>query len=243
MAAVLQVICIITWLSALPVDQPAHRGEPAPEPGAPFAPSVPAALRTFWLDFHGNRLCQDIDAVFVFHGNGLEVWCLTDNLKSLDRLKRMAGPLSPSYRVDFYVTRPQPERDKGEDRGPPPGLWNNQELRAFLGDMIQEHQGSAPRTLSGDGAGLLVGVGIATGDVLVGSIGSDDRLDYTAIGPAVNLASRLCATAEPGQILMCAETFSRVSGLVAATALPPMTVKGFSAPVAVYAMSAGDTAR
>ena len=149
MAAVLQVICIITWLSALCVDQPAYRGEPAPEPGAPFAPSVPAALRTFWLDFHGNRLCQDIDAVFVFHGNGLEVWCLTDNLKSLDRLKRMAGPLSPSYRVDFYVTRPQPERDKGEDRGPPPGLWNNQELRSFLGDIIQEHQGPAPRTLSG----------------------------------------------------------------------------------------------
>ena len=94
-----------------------------------------------------------------------------------------------------------------------------------------------------DGAGLSVGVGIATGDVLVGSIGSDERLDYTAIGQAVNLAERLCAAAEPGQILLCAETFVRVSGLVAATALPPLMVKGFSTPVAVYAMSARDTAR
>jgi adenylate cyclase len=98
-------------------------------------------------------------------------------------------------------------------------------------------------TAARGGSGLSVGVGIATGDVLVGSIGSDERLDYTAIGPAVNLAERLCASAEPGQVLLGAETFARVSGLVAATALPPLTVKGFSAPVTVYAMSAGDTAR
>jgi adenylate cyclase len=92
-------------------------------------------------------------------------------------------------------------------------------------------------------SGLSVGVGIATGDVLVGSIGSDDRLDYTAIGVTVNLAQRLCASAEAGQILLCAETFSRVSGLVAATALPPLSVKGFSAPVMVYSMSVRDTTR
>jgi class 3 adenylate cyclase len=95
---------------------------------------------------------------------------------------------------------------------------------------------------AGDAA-LSVGIGIATGDVLVGNIGSDDRLDHTAIGPAVNLAARLCASAEAGQILIDAETFSRVSGLVAATAMPPLIVKGFSAPVTVYAMLARDTAR
>lgn len=88
------------------------------------------------------------------------------------------------------------------------------------------------------GHGLSVGVGIATGDVIMGSIGSSDRLDYTAIGPAVNLGARLCAAAEPGQILLCDATYARVSGLVAAVALPPLVAKGVSTPVIVYAMSA-----
>ncbi|MGE0462091.1 MAG: adenylate/guanylate cyclase domain-containing protein [Vicinamibacterales bacterium] len=93
------------------------------------------------------------------------------------------------------------------------------------------------------GGGLSVGVGIATGDVLVGSIGSDDRLDYTAIGPAVNLAARLCASAEPGQILMDAETYAGVSELVAASPLPPLSVKGFGGAVAVYEMAGRQAAR
>ena len=84
---------------------------------------------------------------------------------------------------------------------------------------------------------LAVGIGIATGDVIIGSIGSDDRLDYTAIGPAVNLSSRLCAVAEPREILMNEQTFEMVRGLVGAEPVPPLTVKGFGAPVQVYRMA------
>ncbi|MEZ5285796.1 MAG: adenylate/guanylate cyclase domain-containing protein [Vicinamibacterales bacterium] len=86
-----------------------------------------------------------------------------------------------------------------------------------------------------DGVRLSVGVGIATGDVLVGSVGSSDRMDYTAIGPAVNLGSRLCAAAEAGQILLCADTVSRIGALVAARPLPPMPLKGLG-EVTVYEM-------
>jgi class 3 adenylate cyclase len=87
-----------------------------------------------------------------------------------------------------------------------------------------------------DAAALAVGIGIATGDVIVGSIGSDDRLDFTAIGPAVNLGSRLCSAAEPGEILLSSDTYSRVRDLVAAEAIAPMTVKGVAEPVQVYRM-------
>ena len=83
---------------------------------------------------------------------------------------------------------------------------------------------------------LDVGIGIATGEVIVGSIGSDDRLDYTAIGSAVNLSARLCAAADAHEILLSERTFELVSDLIAAEPVAPMTVKGFSGPVNAYRM-------
>jgi len=145
----LRIFFIITFLSSLCLGQSPRGHEPEPAPGAPFAPSTPAPLRALWFDFHGTRLCQDIDAVFVFHERGLEIWCLTENLKSLDRLKRMTGSLSSTYRVDLYSTRQQPERVNPDESGPPPGLWNNQELRDYLGGLEKESAGPLTRSVTG----------------------------------------------------------------------------------------------
>lgn len=78
------------------------------------------------------------------------------------------------------------------------------------------------------------GIGIAHGEATTGQIGFEGRFDYAAIGPIVNLASRLCSEARDGQILVD----SRVRGM-----LPPsilyedlgtISLKGFRSPVAVY---------
>jgi class 3 adenylate cyclase len=53
---------------------------------------------------------------------------------------------------------------------------------------------------------LGVGVGVASGYVTVGVIGAASRLEYTAVGPAVNLAARLCSEAAHGQVLVDART-------------------------------------
>ena len=77
-------------------------------------------------------------------------------------------------------------------------------------------------------------VGINTGYCTVGNFGSKDRLDYTAIGSAVNLAWRLQTCAQPGQILLAQETFSLVEDAIAAEEQASVAAKGIASPVRSY---------
>jgi class 3 adenylate cyclase len=81
---------------------------------------------------------------------------------------------------------------------------------------------------------IQIGIGIVTGEVILGSIGSEDRRDFTAIGSNVNLCSRLCALASAKEILVDESSYQRVQDLVAAQRLEPVKLKGFTEPVPVY---------
>ena len=81
---------------------------------------------------------------------------------------------------------------------------------------------------------LDVGIGISTGDVIVGNLGSAEFFDYTVVGDIVNLASRLQSNAQRGQILISASTYEEVKDFVKADPMEPLTVKGKSQPVEVY---------
>jgi adenylate cyclase len=89
------------------------------------------------------------------------------------------------------------------------------------------------------GGGLEVGIGIVTGEVILGSIGSHDRLDYTAVGNQVNLCSRLSAQAGPREILIADSTYTLVRDMVRAQKLESITVRGFAQPIDVYRMEIG----
>jgi adenylate cyclase len=95
-----------------------------------------------------------------------------------------------------------------------------------------------------DGFRLKIGIGIATGDVFSGVLGSFRKKEFTSVGMAVNIASRLQDMAAGGEILISEETYLKIkrnapSGEEAvvpfkAKALNPVTVKGIDHPITVY---------
>ncbi len=77
-------------------------------------------------------------------------------------------------------------------------------------------------------------IGINTGAVYCGSIGSDRRREYTALGDATNLAARLMGACEPGTLLCSDSVWSRTRDAFDWEVLPPIRVKGKTDPIAIY---------
>jgi PAS domain S-box-containing protein len=83
---------------------------------------------------------------------------------------------------------------------------------------------------------LFFGMGIHTGEAVVGNVGSEQRRDYSAIGDTVNLAKRLQEFAGSGQIVVSGPVYDRVRGLVRAVALPKVQLKGREAWEELYSV-------
>jgi adenylate cyclase len=93
------------------------------------------------------------------------------------------------------------------------------------------------RAARGDGP-LHIGVGINFGEVIWGPLGSRRTMAYTVVGDTVNLASRLCGQALPGQVIVSRTVRERLANHLIIRELPPAMVKGKAEPVQVYSVEA-----
>jgi class 3 adenylate cyclase/tetratricopeptide (TPR) repeat protein len=99
-----------------------------------------------------------------------------------------------------------------------------QEEVGRYGDDVQ-------RTL---GVPIQIRVGLNSGEVVVGSIGTDLRMEYSAVGQTTHLAARMEQMAKPASVLLTADTLRLAEGYVQVKALGPVSVRGLSAPVEVF---------
>ncbi len=106
-------------------------------------------------------------------------------------------------------------------------------VRAGL-DIIEGMQERKAQILEQFGVEIEVRVGINTGLVVVGEVGSDLRVEYTALGDAINIAARMEQTAKPGTVQISERTYALTHGAFAAENLGPVEVKGKSEPIVTY---------
>lgn len=100
------------------------------------------------------------------------------------------------------------------------------EMMRFLAQFNSEQAAS--------GEPFSIGIGIDTGPVVAGYMGSSKSMEYTAIGDHVNLAARLCSAAKHGQILISADTMQRIGNEFRVEPLEPIRVKGKQHPVTIF---------
>jgi class 3 adenylate cyclase/tetratricopeptide (TPR) repeat protein len=94
-----------------------------------------------------------------------------------------------------------------------------------------------------EGVPIQIRVGLNSGEVVVGAIGNDLKMDYTAVGQTVHLASRMEQMATPGSVLMTLDALRLAEGYVQVKPLGPVSVKGLTEPVEVYDVTGVGTAR
>jgi adenylate cyclase len=84
------------------------------------------------------------------------------------------------------------------------------------------------------GKSVKFGIGIHTGQAVVGNIGAKSRMDYTVIGDTVNTAARLESNAKPGQILLSEQVYEKIKDAIVANPLGEIMVKGKAHPIKIY---------
>ena len=108
-------------------------------------------------------------------------------------------------------------------------------MQQRLGELRTSWRSSRPELM-----GVEARIGINTGDVVSGNIGSQTRMDYTVVGDNVNLTARIEANARVGEVHVSESTYLEIEGHVVATRLDPIILKNRVQPVQIYSVAVPD---
>ncbi len=107
-------------------------------------------------------------------------------------------------------------------------------LRALLTAVAMQERFRQLRELMPELAEMGIGIGIASGEAVVGNVGSEQVMDYTVIGSTPNAAKRLEEIAVRDQILICENSYQAVRELIEVRALEPLVLQGIRHPLQAY---------
>ena len=125
------------------------------------------------------------------------------------------------------IFAPQDEPDNHALRAVRSGIRMQQKIT----ELRQDWQATRAELM-----GLQVRVGINTGEVVAGNIGSQTRMDYTVVGDNVNVASRIETVCRPDGVYISESTYDDVQDCIEATRIEPLSVKNRVQPVQTYAI-------
>jgi PAS domain S-box-containing protein len=133
-------------------------------------------------------------------------------VRAIDNFEGLTDKFMGDAVMALYNTPLNPQRRHAE-RAVRTALMIQENMRAYLAEMPEDRR-------------LHFGVGVHTGEAVVGNVGSSLRKDYSAIGDAVNLAKRVQENAGGDEVLLSSATYELVKDWVEAEALEPIRVKG-----------------
>jgi adenylate cyclase len=140
----------------------------------------------------------------------------------IDRVLKNGGMVNKFAGDSIMAVWNAPQVQEGHARLAAIAAWEIQQEVTGL----QERDTSLPR--------VQFGIGINTGQVVAGNVGSSGRTEYTVIGDAVNLASRICSATPGTEVWIGPETYRHIKECAECAALELQTFKGKAEPVAVY---------
>jgi len=141
-------------------------------------------------------------------------------VQAIDKYEGLTDKFMGDAVMALYNTPLNPQRDHAE-RAIQTALMIQENMDAYLSELPEDRQ-------------LHFGIGIHTGEAVVGNVGSSLRKDYSAIGDAVNLAKRIQESASGDEVLLSSATYDLVKDLVVVDALEPIQVKGRQALEQIY---------